>query len=630
MSISQITVVRGSKMSRITIAQLLLVFAMVVTCGIITSITLQTFALAQLKVGGPVYKSIIDGKDLVADVLPPPLYLVEAYMLATEAALDPDQVQQARRKIQKLQMDYQSRREYWRNSALPGTLKRKLTHDVLEKGDAFWQAYDGPFLHALKGQSPRDINFAVKDLGKTFWAHDVAVRELVTMANDHLAEEEAQAAMTSAGLQQIALAGGAGSVLLFLSGILYFRRRAITPLKDVSAYMTHLAGGDLTKEVPFSDRSDEIGKISHSVEVFLQAALERQRFRIEAEEMRSNLLEEQERRASEMSNQAEALSHVVRTLGAGLSRLAECDIQCTIDDPFAADFEPLRFDFNNALAALQAMLVQFFETTQAIYDNGNEMRSASDNLAKRTEQQAAALEETSAAFEQLSITVAQTSARSLETRNLVAEAKVCTEESGRVVLNAISAMKTIEQSAAEIGNIIVLIDEIALQTNLLALNAGVEAARAGKAGKGFAVVAQEVRELAQRSAEAAKEIKSLVSKSGQQVALGVKLVDATGDALSQISGYVTSINENVNAIATCAIEQSAGLKQISIAINELDRVTQQNAAMAEETAALSETLYAVSTNLHAFVGRFVLDLRQNNPEPDGSRLVHLRKKTNRR
>ncbi len=253
--------------------------------------------------------------------------------------------------------------------------------------------------------------------------------------------------------------------------------------------------------------------------------------------------------------------------------------------------------------------MQVLETTQAIHENGLEMRSASDNLAKRTEQQAAALEETSAALEEVAVTVAQASERSTETRKLVAEAKVCTEDSGRVVQSAIEAMKNIERSAAEIGQIIGVIDEIAFQTNLLALNAGVEAARAGEAGKGFAVVAQEVRELAQRSAVAAKEIKTLVSNSGQQVHVGVKLVDDTGHALARIDNYVSTIDKNVDAISTAAVEQSAGLRQISIAVNELDQMTQQNAAMVEETTALSHTLSTASTHLSALVNSFVLNRR---------------------
>jgi len=595
-------------MPKLTIARLLLTFAVVVVIGLATSIGLQSYTLSQLKVNGPVYDGIVDGKDLVADTLPPPLYLVETYMLASEAVLDPTKADAAASKIERLAADYAQRREYWQQSELPQALKAKLSGDVLIKGDAFWAAYRESF-GQVGSSTGIDKRTAVLALGQKFWAHDAAVRELVEMANTHLKAEELKAAETSTLLQGSAFVGSGVSVLLFSIGIWYFRRRAITPLASISSYMAHLAGGDLTKEVPFGDRTDEIGEMAQSVEIFRQAALERQRMRDEAEGLRALAADEQQRRASAMAEQAQALSHVVETLGAGLARLAECNIRYTIDNPFMPDFEPLRHDFNNALAAFQTTFVQVLDTTQSIHENGLEMRSASDNLAKRTEQQAAALEETSAALEEVAVTVAQASERSSETRKLVAEAKVCTEDSGRVVQNAIEAMKNIERSAAEIGQIIGVIDEIAFQTNLLALNAGVEAARAGEAGKGFAVVAQEVRELAQRSAVAAKEIKSLVSNSGQQVNVGVQLVDDTGHALARIDTYVSSIDKNIDAISTAAVEQSAGLKQISIAVNELDQMTQQNAAMVEETTALSHTLSAASTHLSALVNSFVLNRR---------------------
>ncbi len=596
-------------MPRLTIARLLFTFAVVVVVGLAVSIGLQSFTLSQLKVKGPVYDGIIDGKDLVADILPPPLYLVEAYMLASEAVLDPSKAKSASTKIAALATDYETRRQYWQASQLPQALKLKLADDVLIKGDAFWRLYNERFPQPTAFGDAASASTAIRALGEKFWAHDEAVRGLVQMANAHLMHEESGAQAASVSLERLAYAGSGLSVLMFIAGIWYFRRRAITPLGDISSYMAHLAGGDLTKDVPFSERTDEIGAMAQSVEVFRQAALERQRMREDAEKLRALAADEQQRRAAATAEQAEALSHVVDTLGAGLERLAQCNIRYTIDEPFVADFEPLRNDFNSALAAFQTTLVQVLDTTRAIHENGLEMRSASDNLAKRTEQQAAALEETSAALEEVAVTVAQSSERSTETRKLVAEAKVCTEDSGRVVQTAIEAMKNIERSAAEIGQIIGVIDEIAFQTNLLALNAGVEAARAGEAGKGFAVVAQEVRELAQRSAVAAKEIKTLVSNSGQQVNVGVKLVDDTGHALARIDTYVSSIDRNVDAISTAAVEQSAGLRQISIAVNELDQMTQQNAAMVEETTALSHTLSSASTHLSTLVNSFVLNRR---------------------
>lgn len=603
------TVLRGIFMQQISIARLLIGFAIAVVIGLGLSIGVQNFALSQLKVKGPVYDGIVDGKDLIADILPPPLYLVEAYMLANEAVVNPAKLSSSLKKIDTLRTEYQSRRKYWQNSQLPDLLKNKLETEVIQRGDAFWAMYEKSFAGINVPSDTLSRQKLLAELGERFWEHDAAVRELVELANKHLASEEQEAAVLSLSLQRLAIAGSGLSVLLFIGGIWFFRRRAITPLGSISKYMSHLADGDLSQDVPFINRGDEIGTMARSVEVFRQAALERKRVRLETEAFRENAVREQQRHTENMAQHAHALSHVVDTLGAGLARLAECNIRYTIDQPFMADFEPLRNDFNNALAAFQTTLVKVLEATKDIHETGLEMRAASDNLAKRTEQQAAALEQTSAALEQVAGTVEQSSQRSVETRYLVAETKGCTAESRSIVQGAIEAMTAIERSALEIGQIIGVIDSIAFQTNLLALNAGVEAARAGEAGKGFAVVAQEVRELAQRSAAAAKEIKALVSNSEQQVRLGVKLVDDTGNSLTRIEDYVSRVDANVDMMATAAIEQAAGLKQISIAVNELDQMTQQNAAMVEETTALSHSLSTSSAHLSSLVNSFTLNRR---------------------
>jgi methyl-accepting chemotaxis protein len=246
------------------------------------------------------------------------------------------------------------------------------------------------------------------------------------------------------------------------------------------------------------------------------------------------------------------------------------------------------------------------------------MSEAADNLSRRTEQQAAALEQTAAALEQVTSTVRASVDRTAETRDLVREAKDCATGSSAVVREAISAMKRIEGASGEIGKIIDVIDQIAFQTNLLALNAGVEAARAGDAGKGFAVVAQEVRELAQRSAQAAKEIGGLIDNSRKEVESGVKLVAETGTALGRIEGFVAEIDVKVDAITTASREQSVGLGEISTAVNSIDQMTQQNASMVEETTAISHSLASDSVELTALVGRFKLNRRKAVREPNAA------------
>ena len=243
-------------------------------------------------------------------------------------------------------------------------------------------------------------------------------------------------------------------------------------------------------------------------------------------------------------------------------------------------------------------------STTSVHGGADEISSAADDLSRRTEHQAASLEETAAALEQITVTVKRTASGSQQAAQAVATAKGDARSSGEVVQRAIAAMGHIEKSSAEISQIIGVIDEIAFQTNLLALNAGVEAARAGEAGRGFAVVASEVRALAQRSAEAAREIKGLISTSGLQVSQGVSLVGETGESLSRIMEQVAAIDGLVSEISASAQEQASSLSQVNTAVNQMDQMVQQNAAMVEESTAASHSLKSEAGELNGLVSRF--------------------------
>ncbi|AYV46011.1 globin-coupled sensor protein [Caulobacter flavus] len=316
---------------------------------------------------------------------------------------------------------------------------------------------------------------------------------------------------------------------------------------------------------------------------------------IEAERRRL----EEVRLANERSQTA-----VVQALGEALSRLAEGDLASRLDIEVTADFQKLKGDFNAAVATLEEAMAAVAAATDGIRSGTDEIGVAADDLSRRTEQQAASLEETAAALDEITATVKRAAAGARQASDVVAGAKTDAERSGVVVTDAVAAMGEIETSSREISNIIGVIDEIAFQTNLLALNAGVEAARAGDAGKGFAVVASEVRALAQRSAEAAKEIKSLIGASSKQVEAGVALVGQTGEALRGIVVKVAEIDALVGEISSSAQEQSSGLAQVNIAVNQMDQVTQQNAAMVEQTTAATHSLKGQSNELTRLVGGF--------------------------
>jgi methyl-accepting chemotaxis protein len=294
----------------------------------------------------------------------------------------------------------------------------------------------------------------------------------------------------------------------------------------------------------------------------------------------------------------------VTELAAGLQKLSAGNLTQTLSHAFTPALEQLRSDYNNAVDKLQSAMRTVGENAQAIAAGSNQVRSAADDLSKRTEQQAASVEQTAAALEEITTTVANSSAKAEESGKLVAETRQNAIASGEVVQKTIVAMGEIEKSSTEISSIIGVIDEIAFQTNLLALNAGVEAARAGEAGKGFAVVAQEVRELAQRSAKAAKEIKALINTSGDQVKNGVVLVGQTGEALQKIVGQVQTIDTNIQAIVQSSREQATGLKEVNSAVAIMDQGTQQNAAMVEESTAASHSLAKEAEALFTLLGTF--------------------------
>ena len=380
------------------------------------------------------------------------------------------------------------------------------------------------------------------------------------------------------------------------------------PIRRLVRAMGDVASGDLDVDVTDSARADEIGEMARALDVFKMNAIDK--IRIEGESEKERELAARARQQSD-TEKAEADAQVrfaVEQLGAALRDLSQGNLVATIDTPFAGELDGLRLDFNESIEQMRDALSHIRDNARSISSNSDQMRSAADDLSRRTEQQAASLEETAAAVDQISATVRTASGRASDTDKLAGETATDARASGQIVARAVDAMSRIEEASGKIDRIIGVIDEIAFQTNLLALNAGVEAARAGEAGKGFAVVAQEVRELAGRSASAAKEIKELIAASGEEVRSGVSLVGETGEAITRIIARIEEISEHVGAMATASREQSTGLGEVNAAVNQMDQMTQQNAAMVEQTNASSHTLAQEAAELTALVAKFRLDL----------------------
>jgi methyl-accepting chemotaxis protein len=333
---------------------------------------------------------------------------------------------------------------------------------------------------------------------------------------------------------------------------------------------------------------------------------------VEAREAREFADRERVRREAERRQQEEERRAVVDALAEGLDRLAAGSFAYRIDTPFSAEYAKLKDDFNEAVASLESVVATIARAAESTLQRTGELASSADDASRRSAMQAASLEEMVCALTAMTGGFRTTASGADRARQSVGDVRADAQSSSAIVNRAVEAMGAIHASSAEVSKIIVVIDEIAFQTNLLALNAGVEAARAGEAGRGFAVVAQEVRALAQRSAESAKEIKSLISASTQQVEMGVSLVGETGQALARITGKVGEIDALVSGIADSAKEQAHRLAEINSGADQMDQATRQNAARAEDMTALGRKLAVEAQTLSDLVGRF--EITQDEPE----------------
>ncbi len=389
--------------------------------------------------------------------------------------------------------------------------------------------------------------------------------------------------------------GGLAVVLVIMAVVsLLIIRSTLPPLNALKDRMTTMSEGDLESDVPgLSDRS-EIGKMAHAVANFrdglqMQAAME-----------------------EEAQTKNEERQRVVSILSERLAKFAGGDLTVRVDDAMPEEFRQVAEDFNATVEQISDLMRSMVAGVVQIERESESLDASSRELGMRTETQAASLEQTSAALTELSASVRNSADESRAASDRVKQAHERTERGAQVVRRTIDAMKGIEESSQKISSITSLIDDISFQTSLLALNAGVEAARAGEAGRGFAVVAGEVRALAGKSSDAAREIAELISNASREVETGVALARDSGDALDEINEHISAINETVSALAEAAREQSTGLSEITSAADQLDQVTQQNAAMFEETSATTQRLRDEANVLAQNASRFRLDQNEDH------------------
>jgi len=408
--------------------------------------------------------------------------------------------------------------------------------------------------------------------------------EIATMAG----QIGAEVAEAKANIERLlVVAGGLLIAALIVTHVLIQR-----PLNAISRTTERLANGDMSPIKGFDRTSDEVFRIAQALTVFRNGLVEKDELAKTAEE----------ERALHQAEQAAA----VTAIGNGLASLAQGDLSVRINEDLKDGYAQLKADFNQTAETLSNTVVEMVDVASSIRNGADEISQASDDLSRRTESQAATLEQTAAALDELTASVKSAAEGARQAEGTTQKAKTEAVENGNVVGSAVSAMTDIEESSKHIAQIIGVIDDIAFQTNLLALNAGVEAARAGEAGRGFAVVASEVRGLSQRTSDAAMEIKTLISESSKKVDLGVELVGKAGAALNAIVDQVSEISKQVSEIADGAVTQSTGLHEINIGMGQLDQVTQQNAAMVEQSTAASHMLRGDATKLAELVAHFTV------------------------
>ncbi|MBB2708397.1 methyl-accepting chemotaxis protein (plasmid) [Rhizobium sophoriradicis] len=379
------------------------------------------------------------------------------------------------------------------------------------------------------------------------------------------------------------------------------------PIGSITEIMRRLAGGSLDIAIDGDRRKDEIGEMARALAVFKENAVQKIAIQARTEELHRLAESEREMNDRERASTQKNIELAVTSLADGLRNLATRDLRNTIEVPFAGDLDILRRDFNSTISDLSSTMLDVRATSAEIHTNGRLLADASEELSRRNEQQAASIEQTAAAIEAITITVAEASKRATSAADIVQRVKLEADGSLVIVESAIAAMSRIKEASDRITSIVTVIDGIAFQTNLLALNAGVEAARAGEAGKGFAVVAHEVRELAQRAASAAKEIGALIHHSTTEVDAGVDFVEQAGHALDDIALKIGEVSRDVGQLALSSQSQAKSLNEVNQAVGTMERVTQLNAAMAEEAGAATRRLAEQVDDLVQLVGSFALN-----------------------
>ncbi|MDX2131575.1 MAG: methyl-accepting chemotaxis protein [Planctomycetota bacterium] len=478
------------------------------------------------KVQGPAYQRIILGKDLVADILPPPEYIIESYLTTLQLPLadGPQEIERHAARLAKLREEFEGRQDYWAQTLPEGPMRAMLLQECAVPAREFYDLAENRLLPLYRaGKRDEALTLLKGDLRGAYDTHRAAVDRLVVAANDYSATVEREVAAQLQTSWLVLGTTGAAALGIIAAFCAVLARSLTRPLAQFQERFKDIAAGDLTVQLDAA-RKDELGSVARY--------------------------------------------------------------------------------FNQLVARLNSTFVEVQASARDIGAGATQNSSASQSLAEGASEQAASLEQIGASVEQMSSMTQRNSEHCKQASVMADSAKRAADNGQRQMTQMTTAMGEIKQSSAEIAKIIRVIDDIAFQTNLLALNAAVEAARAGEAGKGFAVVAEEVRSLAQRSAEAAKSTSGMIEVATRRADNGVEIAAAVGRALDEIAASSSKVDTLLAEVAAASDEQSKGIGQINSGIAELDKVTQQTAGNAEELASAAEQTAAQVSSLQELVRQF--------------------------
>ncbi|TAN68899.1 MAG: methyl-accepting chemotaxis protein [Methylobacter sp.] len=671
---------------------------------------LATFKVINtVNVNGPIYQSIVQGKDIIADVLPPPEYIIESYLVALQLtqAASPDEINALAARFQTLKAEYESRHNFWLSQSLSQELHASLLERSYQAAQSFYHEAEQRFLPGILAGNRDGSMASLVQMRHAYEQHRAAIDEVVRSTNTRNLENETQAQDTIYGYEILLIGIFIFSIAMAVVLTALVSRSILRSLKTVQQVAGAIAVGELHSSIDI-DQKDEIGdllrsmktmqdainafvtgldfmaqkhaegwvneqldvakfsgtyaKMAHEVNELIQSriAINRKLLGIVTQYAKGDfsvdmdvlpgetiVITEVMSKAkqtflavnNEIKMLAEAgakgdfakrsdtdkfefmfkgiltnFNHLMETCEVGFNdvlrvanALAQGDLTQTIAKDYPGMFGEVIVGMNNIVENLKGLVGDIKDSTDNIHAAAQEIAAGNNDLSYRTEQQAASLEQTAASMEELTSTVQQNTENAKHANQLAVDASHIAGKGVTVTEQVVTTMDDINTSAHKIVDIISVIDDIAFQTNILALNAAVEAARAGDHGRGFAVVAVEVRNLAQRAAAAAGEIKGLIGDSVEKVGEGSKLVAQAGLTMEEILSSIRKVTSIMSEISAASMEQKSGIEQVNQAITQMDEVTQQNAALVEQAAASAESLEEQAQNLSVTVGRFKVD-----------------------